>query len=539
MAAALLFTILMRIFTPQMILTGGEDAADTWIAAKWILYGNDYVWNHTTARFGTIIPVYISQLIFGTSPLVYYIAPAIFQIILIIFLFRLTEQIIGGRFALVVCAFFLIFPESVIAGSHPRTSTFSMTFLVISLYYFHEFFRGKRGVTALFISASAAFMMYLSNELTVFFLPGFAISILMMCKGWKPLFIFAGTFTLLFSSEFILYRLLSPFPFGRMQIAMQNHLGEVGKLVPVEGPVQLLNRFSFSSVSPYWTFIIPVFLISAVYLLLRKRSSFITLVSVIGISFIVFITFAVKSLHPITPIVNFRMRYLADLTPVLIIVLCGIVYYLLSSRTDQNKDKTSGRTAVIAASLLVIAGIVSSMLIYTKKYYSNYNYFSVYPPKLVHGMYRDLSDEFAAGVPVIVRGKYQYNRQSETTIAEVQRFLDRGIPLNKALENANIPLKAYDDMKARSERIFFIEDKVFERFFWDERKFTTSKPPVFPSEDRFTFKSREYSLYSIKPVADKLSLFSLPYVIELDIKPFRYKKIPFSEIVSSNTGEPR
>jgi hypothetical protein len=534
----LLFTVLMRLLTPQMILTGGEDAADTWIAAKWILYGNDYVWNHTTARFGTIIPVFITQYIFGTSPIVYYIAPAVFQIILILFLFKLSEQLIHKNFAIIVCTLFLIFPESVIAGSHPRTSTFSMTFLVISVYYLFKYFRAehKGAIKFLIISSASAFCMYLSNELTLFFLPGFALSILLARKGIKAVSAFTGIFILLFAVEFLLYAKFSPFPMGRLQIATQNHLGEGGRLVPVEGILQLLNRFSPSNVSLYWTIIIPLFLLFTIYLFFRKKDSYLKYAALIDISFIFFITFTVKGIHPLTPIVNFRMRYLADLTPLIILVFCGIVFYLAFSSTHKAKPSTAELKTIISASCLICTGIIASMLVYTNKYYKHSNYFSVYPLSLVSNMYTEINNEFAKGTPIVIRGKYQYNKQSQTIIDAVQKYLDLGLPLNQALVKADIPMEAYLDMRDRSARIYFIENKMFERFFWDERRFSENKPPRYPVEDRFSYKNRDYVLYSSKPVVDKSLLMKKPYVIELDIKPFRSNKISFAKIVRTNTG---
>lgn len=534
----LLFTALMRTLTTQIILTGGEDVADTWIASKWILYGNDYVWNHTTARFGTIFPVFITQLLFGTSPFVYYIAPALFQFILIIYLYKFSEQLINREFAFIVCTFFLIFPESVIAGSHPRTSTFSMTFLVISIYYLFKYLRKENnsGLKYLIISAASGFFMYLCNEITLFFLPGLGLSILLSKKSLKGLFVFTGVFMLLFAAECFLYAKFSPFPMGRLQLATQNHLGEVGRLVPVEGVFQLLNRFSPSNVALYWTIIIPLFICFSIYLFIRKKDSFLRYTALTGVSFIVFLTFTVKGIHPLTPIVNFRMRYLADITPVIILVFCGVAFYSLSSSKNTDKSSAPGRKTIILSSLVMVAGLIASMLVYSNKYYKSNNYFRVYPPTLISGMYTEINDEFAKGTPVIVRGKYQYNKQSDTTLSAVQKFIDQGLPLEKALDKADIPLKAYNDMKDRAERVFFIENKVFERFIWDERRFAKSKPPVFPVEDHFSFQKREYALYSSNPIKDKSSLLNYPYVIELDIKPFRYKKISFAEIVRTNTG---
>jgi|GEM_PF-2978575 len=529
--------VILRIATPQWIILGGEDVLDTWINAKKILYGMDYFLIHNSARFGTIIPVYITQLIFGTSPLVYYIAPAVFQVITVFFLFRLSEMVLGRKFALVVCALFLVFPDSLIAGSHPRTSTFSMMFLVIAIFYIMKFIRSEdRTVNgSLVLSGVFLFLMYLSNEVTVFFFPGIALSLIISKKSIKPVLSLFGIFSFFFLCETLLYSVFTPYSFGRLQIAAQKHLGEGGNLVPVQSFIDLLGRFSPSSAS-YWSLFIPLFLVSSVYLVRNKYRSALRYYVLIGLSFILFITITIKGLTPIIPVVNFRSRYLSDLSPLLIPVLAGAVYYLLLSLKKDFWEKVSGRRVhIYAAIAVIVAGIIINSVVYTKKNYGHYNYLKVYPIVSLHRSYTCLNDEYASGVPIVVKGKHVPNKQVDSMLKSVRDQLDKGADLNEALSRAKVTPEAYLKLNIRKERIFFTEGKIFEEVMFDERRHSSGGEIRIAEPELFYMGKSEYHLYSKKPIPEKKDLYPLPYVIDLINKPFGYRKVPFSEI--DNAGE--
>ncbi|HNX57509.1 MAG TPA: glycosyltransferase family 39 protein [Spirochaetota bacterium] len=534
-----MLSVLMRIAAPQLIVFGGEDVIDTWVAAKRILYGLDYPLIHNTVRFGTIIPVYLTQFFFGTSPIVYYAAPALFQIMTTVALFRLSELVMGRKFALAVCVLFLVFPDTLIAGSHSRTSTFSMFFLVLALYYFVRFLKSEdRTVNAsLVLSGVSLFMMYLCNEVTVFFFPGFALVLILTKKSIRPVVALFGVFGLLFIAETALYAIFTQYPFGRFQIATTKHLSEGGNLVPVRSFPKLLGRFSPSSAS-YWAFLVPVFIAISVYFLSRKRRSDFAIFSLIGLSFIVFITISVKSVHPIVPVVNFRARYLSDLSPVFVMLFCGAVSHLAITSKRRFMEKISeGRNHLYSACAIVLIVILVNAAVYTKKNYGHYNFPAVYPPVQVHRLYRDLNNEYAAGVPVVVKGRHVHNRQAESIIQSVKEQIPRSSTMKEALERADVTSETYLRMCKRMSRIFFTEGKVFEAFMWDERRHASGGEIRLAKPELFYLDSDQFHLYSKRQIPEKKNLFALPYVIDLINKPFSCRKVPFMEIYKSGDIE--
>ena len=88
------FGLFFRFLTIANIETGG-DAAGVWFTAKELLYGLPYPLSHHSARFGMVIPVYLTQLVFGTHPVVYYIAPLVFFVLQMVFLYKIAVRAYG------------------------------------------------------------------------------------------------------------------------------------------------------------------------------------------------------------------------------------------------------------------------------------------------------------------------------------------------------------------------------------------------------------------------------------------------------------
>ena len=121
----IIFTILVRLLTLQMIGTGSDEVWN-WFSAKKLFYGFPYnSWNHHTARFGIIIPVFLVQKVFGTHPVVYYIPTLIMSILLTFFLYKIGTKVHSRRAAFFSCIFLILFPQMVNAGSQILPGGFS------------------------------------------------------------------------------------------------------------------------------------------------------------------------------------------------------------------------------------------------------------------------------------------------------------------------------------------------------------------------------------------------------------------------------
>ena len=104
------FALFFRLLTITNIETGG-DAASVWFSAKRLIYGLPYPISHHSARFGMIIPVYLSQFIFGTHPVVYYMIPLTFFLLQVIFLYKIAARAYGINLAFLSSILLIFLPK--------------------------------------------------------------------------------------------------------------------------------------------------------------------------------------------------------------------------------------------------------------------------------------------------------------------------------------------------------------------------------------------------------------------------------------------
>ncbi|MGB4270302.1 MAG: glycosyltransferase family 39 protein [Spirochaetota bacterium] len=535
----LLFGIFFRLLTVTTIETGG-DAANYWFAAKSLLYGLPYTLNHHTVRFGMIIPIMMSQCIFGTHPIVYYIMPLLFYVLQIIFLYRIVVRAYGINLAF-ACSLLLIFmPKMFSHAVQLKPDGFLAAYILISVWFIFKFYdTDKYSYWHLLAAALFMFMAYLTKETSLFFLPGMALCIWMMKKKFKYVVFFGSILFILFLCETTLYYLLADIHLGRAQIVAGSHLGS-GNLLALPSVWSLLSRYIELNVFEKIYFF--TYLASTFYILIRikKIKPDITVLSLIIIPLIFFIllTFAVKSVSPIVPAMSFNPRHLVPAAPFMIFVIAYAIvsvkktlkpYFAVSNLSATKSTTASVKLyALIIAMLSVLSTIVVIVALPHFPQAGRTGILHEHPFVETFRYYTLLNDAYIHGIPII-QEKVVANRWRKPVDA-VQYYLNQGYTLQDACKRANVIEKDYHYCLSRVEQGDYKTFKIFTHIFLkiDSKTLNTFS---FPHVRKTGIKSKSIAYIFNKPFTNKNDYITTylsdenNFIVVMYEKPLRVKKM--------------
>ncbi len=177
----------------------GGDAVRKWFFVKQWFYANsfhDIEWNHHLARFGINIWAFVSQLIWGNSPEVYYVAPVAAATAAVVFTYKLGQEL-GGRWAGLIAALWLLTLEPMErAGSQLLPEAFSAAYMAGALYFllWYVRYRGAARIrlALLLITGLFTFFGYLAKMQNLLFVPGMLVAIWLYGSHRRDLLIFSG-----------------------------------------------------------------------------------------------------------------------------------------------------------------------------------------------------------------------------------------------------------------------------------------------------------------------------------------------------------
>jgi len=471
------FCIALRILTPQIIGGGGDDAVESWGMARNILFNADYYFIHRTARFGTIIPIYLTQVVFGTHPLVYYIAPAIASVIQIIFFYKIASVLRGPGFAFVSSIIFLSFPQMIRDVSHPRVSVFATMFFLISLYYALKFYvdctnengRINPRISHLFISGINIFLMYMAKEDSLYFLPAIMLIVFMSRKKFSDIILFGIIPFSLFLSETLVYYLFTGFKMGRLSIITdKTHFDTV---TPLYSWLSLFDRFKGEHLRPYFRYPLLISIIGGIYIFIKKRNnenSRINPVVFIVISlftYVIFLTFLIKSIHPIIPLNTFRTRYLNIIIPPMILIIMYTLYEIIPSLMQSGFNRklsvkipsimsTYRKTSIfIFITFYTIITVAIFFVVYKKDTYKgrSENYFQLHPFVLAGNYYKIINDQYNSGKPFIICGVKNKGDRFVEVINTINKWIESGMTTEQACLKYGITVQQYKKYKLSTE----------------------------------------------------------------------------------------
>jgi 4-amino-4-deoxy-L-arabinose transferase-like glycosyltransferase len=328
----LLLTIsaVYRIWTIMMIHTG-VDERDYWFSAKALTSDAvDYPYvNHRTVRWAVIIPVALQQLVTGTGPNAYYVMPTLNALAQTALLYLLGKKIKNRRTGFIAALLLCFFPYQIRAASQVRPEIFSMTLILLVLYFLLEFFE-KRGRVFLLLSSFFLFTAYLAKVTNLFFLPAVvALLFLYRRERWVSSSLwYGGLLLLLFAAETFCYR-LAGYPLGQLSVILGNHVADMETL---DSFIQIFRRYSFENLQPYWHLPFAVFFVLGVYSIAKNRRRELMLLIVPVFCFFFFITFTISGLRPLKMAEPFVNRYFCAILPPVFLVIAWYAEALLSGK---------------------------------------------------------------------------------------------------------------------------------------------------------------------------------------------------------------
>lgn len=347
-AAAVIFTLVCRI----ALMASIDDSGDQKYylnAVKQLSSSDSYTFNHWSARFGIVLPVYIGRFFTGNAAVGTYLIPVVFSLIaafLTVKICSIYNKPAAGFAAAVLLA---LDPLLLRGGCQILPLIFSIVYLLACSLFVLSLSHNKW--SSLFLSVIFMFLAYETHIINLFFMPGILLMIILNNKE-KPLealrdsVLFCGALLFLFLAETLLYSIATDFTFGRLSIVTED--AHISTLKAVK-PYQLLTRFLRPG--PY--FVAALVASAVITVKCVKAGNHRLLATVLpAASFFIILLFALKSINPLVPIITMDARYVDTGVPFLLIFCCCFI-------GDFAKAKSFMLSAALIAFLCVcIAGCV-------------------------------------------------------------------------------------------------------------------------------------------------------------------------------------
>lgn len=540
------FGLFFRFLTITNIETGG-DAAGVWFAAKQLFYGMDYGINHHSARFGMIIPVYLSQLVFGTHPVVYYFMPLFFFVLQVVFLYKIAVRAYGINLAFLSSLILIFLPKMFSHAVQIKPDGFCAAYILICVYFLFKFNDSKNNSYVYLLTASLfMFFAYMTKETSLFFLPGLALCIWVMKKNLKYVIAFGALLFFLFLGETAIYYLTLGLKLGRAQIITGSHL-ESGNLQALPSAVNLFLRYAQLNVFEKIYFF--AYLVGTCFLLIKAKSikmdEKVKSLIIIPLAFFVLLTFAVKSINPPVPAMSFNPRHLVPAAPFMSFIISYaliVTFGFLRKGTGNTPVAEDGevyvrRYAGITGVLSVVSLVVVIAVLPHFPQAARSSFLGEHPLRATFQFYTMLNNAYINGIP-IMQEKVVADRWKKPVDA-VQAYLNKGLSLQEACKKAKVIEKDYLYCLSRVEQGDYKTFKIFTHIFWNN-DFSSKGDVSLPEMEVLTIKNRTIGFVvnnEVKKNPDyKAKLFSNeenPVVIMYE-KPIRVKQMKLQDFLNHN-----
>jgi hypothetical protein len=190
--------------------------------------------------------------------------------------------------------------------------------------------KSSRTVTLLVISASIFhFIAYLCWIGALFFLPVFALLIWVHMGRRLALtycFLMAG----LYGMETLTYAVLAGIPFGRLEIITWYHMTDMDRFHP--SMADLVLRFKHLYGYPRHVILPFLAILPACLIFWKKWNPFMRALLLSSLTYLVFLTFSITSLHPLKPfLLHTQPRYAYPLYPLALLLFSYLIFLGLRS----------------------------------------------------------------------------------------------------------------------------------------------------------------------------------------------------------------
>jgi hypothetical protein len=341
MLLLLFFFILFYKFITLRMFDIGGDAINYWFAAKHLLYNIPYgELDHQTARFGFIIPIWISQLIFGTHPAVSLILPNLFLILHIFLIYTIGTHVHSRMVGFISALLFMFCPEIIRFGSQVLTESLGAPLVTASFYFLLKYHDNadnkKKEMLYLSFSAFCLFWAYCAHETNIFFMPCFIMVMLLFKKNIKHICMYSAILFCLFLCETAIFYYYTGDIMARYH-AITGHHFTLEKFVPISF-WGLFERYTKTHL--WWRIPFYIYLI-ILYPVWKKGNTLIKAIIMPGAIFFLLMLFAVKSINPLIPALAYKESHLISALPFMIFVIAIFIvqaYTFVIKRYAKQKN---------------------------------------------------------------------------------------------------------------------------------------------------------------------------------------------------------
>jgi hypothetical protein len=281
-----------------------------------------YSFDHWSARFALIAPVYLVRIATGGLAAGAYVLPVFLTLVMVFFSMK-TSGLFGRIEAGFIAAIIMgVYPAMVREGSQILPGIFSMAYLMASFYFLMLYLRREEtGLLSVFLSALMMFLAYGTHIINIFFAPGMALILFIGNKRrWASMAVFSLTLFLFFMAETALYHFFTPYSLGHLDIIRSSHLAGNASLKAM-AVWELFMRLVLPG--PFFVLLLAASLWYCVICVRRKDHARLY-PFVPAASFLFLMVFAVKSLNPLVPALPLNSRYLDPSVPFLVL-FCSLL----------------------------------------------------------------------------------------------------------------------------------------------------------------------------------------------------------------------
>lgn len=418
------FALGVRLVTTPEVGTGG-DAIIKWWNGK-VLLGvaeGEWEWSHHTTRMGVMLPMLASQYLLGSKPVFYFVPTFAISVVQTVLMFAVASRVAGPAWGFWAAVALVLHPQMVISGAQLLPGAYSSTYLLACTWFLLAYRDAKGDGTApLLCAALAFFLAYLTKLSNALYVPGFALALWGWRRRPRDLFVFAGAVASLIALEFGLYRSFA----GTDRLLI---IEQAGMVNPIDSWTQLFGRYA---VLPwFWPPVLLAYVVAALALAteaIRGRLDGRELgVMWLPASFLLGITFALRSIDPLVPAQAFFSRYFTSALPFFILVIVLFAKRLVERLPVAVvvRPRTVAGSATVLALLLVGQAALR------------------FPGYDEHPMVRLAADsstvaEFASGTPVV-----SFDGRGWAAKAWMQLYWNESVPSVRAARFGADGLKGF------------------------------------------------------------------------------------------------
>ncbi|HOJ29443.1 MAG TPA: glycosyltransferase family 39 protein [Spirochaetota bacterium] len=449
----LVFIVIYKFFTFRMFDIGG-DAINYWFAAKHIYYNVPYIeLDHQTARFGLILPVWFSQLIFGAHPAVSLIIPNLFFIIHMILLYKIGVKIKSPATGFITVLLYMLCPYIIRFGTQVVPEAVGGPLVTASFYLLLQYKDdNKKELLYLTLSAFLLFWAYCAHELDIFLMPGYILVILLFKRNMKHAIFYSTVLFILFLFETSVFYYYTGDIMARYH-AITGHHFTLEKFVPISF-WQLFERYTKTQL--WWRIPFYIYLV-LLYPVWKKSNVEIKSIIIPGFIFFLCMLFAVKSINPIVPALAYKEVHLLFALPFMLFVIAIVIddsVHVIYKKSNllQRLVKPSIEPIKIWTAVIVFLTFISLIVFSTNvlpekasPYYNNPLRIKEHKFLRFFTYYSIFNDAYEKDVPIV--SDYVYYVKDKEIYDNVQKLRSQGKNLTEALQLAGVDLQYYTSIR--------------------------------------------------------------------------------------------